>query len=160
MSFVQAVVSRGRDAWDWMHGDLEEFQAHPLYNVVVRTPELRAMGNWFNLTATVPALEPLYPFAIENDFIDGGFWADSARNHTLVPVAICALYVVVVFGLKAWMRERPALRVRRAWMWWNALLSAFSLCGALRMVPHLAVMVYTHGFTASFCSSSAQAYVT
>jgi hypothetical protein len=154
-----AVVSWFRNAWAWVDGDLGEFQAVPLYNAVVMTPELFASGHWFNLSQAAPALDPLYPFAFENDFTSGGKWADFARRHPLVPVAICALYVVVVFGLKAWMRSRPALRVRRAWIWWNALLSAFSWCGALRVVPHLAVMVYTRGFTASFCSTSAQAYV-
>ena len=58
------------------------------------------------------------------------------REQLWVCIPITALYLVLIFGGQAYMRDRPAWDVRRSLICWNWLCSIFSLIGALRVVPH------------------------
>jgi hypothetical protein len=62
--------------------------------------------------------------------------ARRVREQLWVCIPITALYLVLIFGGQAYMRDRPAWDVRRALICWNWLCSIFSLIGALRVVPH------------------------
>jgi hypothetical protein len=62
--------------------------------------------------------------------------ARRVREQLWVCIPITALYLVLIFGGQAYMRDRPAWDVRRSLICWNWLCSIFSLIGALRVVPH------------------------
>ena len=66
-----------------------------------------------------------------------------AKAHPLLPWAICAAYVILVFGGRRAMRDRPKLGLARPLAAWNAGLSLFSFAGACRTVPPL---LYNLGF--------------
>mmetsp|Transcript_46671 Transcript_46671/g.108771 ORF Transcript_46671/g.108771 Transcript_46671/m.108771 type:complete len:311 (-) Transcript_46671:104-1036(-) len=69
-----------------------------------------------------------------------------------LPLALCSLYLIVVFGGIRVMSTRKAVQVKPAWRCWNLGLSIFSLFGALRTVPHLAMLVARHGVHWATCA--------
>ena len=139
----------------WMEAD-RAITNDKLYDLVIIPGEVK--DGLFNVTIARPDAEFLYPFAFENDFRDGGPWSIWARENMHLPFIFVALYVTTVFGGKAWMKGRDAFKLRKYWILWNALLSAFSWCGALRMIPHLVLLVQERSFFTSYCGTSAQTY--
>ena len=112
----------------------------------------------FNTSIAFPKAQVLYPFAFENNFNSGGVWSMWSRTNLHVPFMCVGVYLLVVFGLQAWMSTREKFQVRTCWFYWNTMLSLFSWCGALRMVPHLVALGYHHGLPATYCGNAALTY--
>jgi hypothetical protein len=69
-------------------------------------------------------------------------------DHYEVPAALCLGYLVVIFVLQRAMRERKPFDLSGPLFWWNFLLAAFSILGAIATVPYIALEVL-HGAGAS-----------
>jgi elongation of very long chain fatty acids protein 6 len=101
-----------------------------------------------NVTVWWPSLTPLY-FKSEMEWDQyASFWA---RDNIHLSFVVCIIYVLVIFGIKAFMVKRTPLDIRRFQVLWNFSLSVFSFCGMVRMVPQLVGAVLHLGFRASMC---------
>jgi hypothetical protein len=73
-------------------------------------------------------------------------------------VLLVILYVLVIFGIKAFMEKRKFYDMRVPQMYWNGLLAIFSICGALRMLPYMLAFLYYEGLFAALCTSPVVGY--
>jgi elongation of very long chain fatty acids protein 6 len=112
----------------------------------------------FNVSLAFPQADLLYPFPFENNFDSGGAWSMWSRKNIHVPFICVVVYLFVVFGLKGWMDKRERFQVRTYWFYWNTMLSIFSWCGALRMVPHIAALTYHQGLFSTYCGNAVLTY--
>jgi len=87
-------------------------------------------------------------------------WHEWMADHYSVAVAICVGYVVGVFGIQWFMSDekRKGLELRRPLIIWNVLLAAFSIIGALNVVPaHIAVL-RSEGFDKDMCDTKSEVF--
>jgi elongation of very long chain fatty acids protein 6 len=106
-----------------------------------------------------PALKPLY-FDFETNFdctclpeLYHMYWPH-------IPLAICAVYIVGVFGYEALTKSLGMKPFDLKWPLaaWNLFLSVFSLMGMSRMVPHVIIRLSQHGYYDSVCMDAMQSY--
>ncbi|GFT58071.1 elongation of very long chain fatty acids protein 6 [Trichonephila clavipes] len=64
------------------------------------------------------------------------------------------LYLLVIFGGQAYMKNRPGFEVRKLLAAWNIFLAAFSIFGISRTLPEMMHVLRKFGFTYSACNSS------
>lgn len=76
-----------------------------------------------------------------------------ASNYWTVSLYLSAAYLVMVFGGRLWMKNRPAFDLRRPLCMWNTGLAAFSILGTVILVPNLFHRIYTMGMANSVCFS-------
>ena len=69
-------------------------------------------------------------------------------------VYISIVYIIVILGLKQWMKTRDAYNLRLPMALWSTCLAFFSILGVIRCLPEFITILSTKGFTASFCDSS------
>ena len=91
--------------------------------------------------------------AIEKDFdeIAGLEWIE--RNWTL-SLWCSVIYVIVIFGGKYFMDNRPPFELRRILAVWSATNAAFSILGTARVLPELLYVIDKYGWEYSVCNSS------
>ena len=71
---------------------------------------------------------------------------------TLPFTAYCsAAYLVIVFGLQRYMKNRAAFELRPALALWSASLAVFSLIAAVKLVPERVHVVRQYGWADSVC---------
>jgi len=109
------------------------------------------------LTPPLPAKCDVMPAGMEEDLaiFDGFYWTRYTSEHWEVPLVACALYIVMIVGLKLYMGPREKYRLQNYVIAWNFGLSLFSLLGLLSCVPKLLfgpAGLYTHGWYTSVCS--------
>jgi len=79
-----------------------------------------------------------------------------AKDHWETPIAACIAYVLMIYGLSAYMKNREPMKLKGIKTIWNFSLSAFSWCGFFVLVNHLLFSehagVFTAGFHASLCT--------
>ena len=61
------------------------------------------------------------------------------------------LYMVVIFGIQAWMETRPRFDLRYQLFVWNVCLAIFSLWGAVRSIEELYYVLKYFGLYPSYC---------
>lgn len=91
-----------------------------------------------------------YVFPFEQAWNESAFlkymlerWTDS--------FVYAAIYVVVVFGGKGYMRTRPRYDLRPALAIWSGTLAIFSILGAVRTLPELVTAINAYGWQYSIC---------
>lgn len=110
-----------------------------------------------HLTRWFPSSKSLF-FNFENQWNYGGPVTLWARDHDYIPIVLVVIYVAVIFGIKAYMKDREFYDMRVPQMYWNTFLAIFSICGAVRMFPFLLTSLYYEGPTATFCTSPVVGY--
>lgn len=76
-------------------------------------------------------------------------WAEQKWNDGTL-LWICAAYLALCFALRPMlMAAKIRYRLQKELIVWNLLLAAFSLAGALRLVPHLLYLIGSRGFYGS-----------
>ncbi|XP_023224874.1 elongation of very long chain fatty acids protein 6-like isoform X2 [Centruroides sculpturatus] len=77
-------------------------------------------------------------------------------NQELWPYTIywSCVYLIVIFSLQNYMKSRSPFRLKEPLVIWNLILAAFSICGTIRMVPGLWILIKDFGFTFSVCNIS------
>uniref|UniRef100_A0A7S1MTL2 Elongation of fatty acids protein n=1 Tax=Neobodo designis TaxID=312471 RepID=A0A7S1MTL2_NEODS len=71
-----------------------------------------------------------------------------------LPFYAAFLYVGMVFGGQAWMKDRAAFNLKPLFIVWNLILATFSIYGASVSVPYLFDHLTTRGFRFTVCHSS------
>ncbi|KAL6047976.1 Elongation of very long chain fatty acids protein [Balamuthia mandrillaris] len=92
-------------------------------------------------------------------YIDFPQLAEWMRNNLHIPVLISLAYVVVIFALKRFMRDRKPYSLRTALILWNAFLALYSLISAVVVMPVLLSEVWELGFVGELCSVSTERYL-
>lgn len=85
-------------------------------------------------------------------------YADFARDHSILPFAICAGYLIFCFGGQYIMKDRKRFDLRYPLAYWNLLLSVFSFMGMLRTVPHLVHNLTHLSFEDTICLPADQSF--
>ncbi|KAK1124134.1 hypothetical protein K0M31_007158 [Melipona bicolor] len=66
----------------------------------------------------------------------------------------CGIYVILIFGGKCYMSNRPKFNLRGPLALWSGLLATFSIIGFSRTVPELFHVLEQYGFYHSVCTPS------
>jgi elongation of very long chain fatty acids protein 6 len=110
----------------------------------------------------VSGREDLLTMEVLNNFIeehtDWRSWAAWMSDHYSVAYGICAAYVVVIFGIQWLMKDEKikGFELRKPLIIWNILLAAFSIIGALNVVPAHFATLMTHGLAADMCTTTSE----
>lgn len=64
------------------------------------------------------------------------------------------LYILVIFGTKYYMQDKPRFRLRNLLIVWNLGLSAFSVIAFVRSIPEFIHIIWNHSFYHSACVPS------
>ncbi|XP_027733842.1 elongation of very long chain fatty acids protein 3 [Empidonax traillii] len=67
---------------------------------------------------------------------------------------VAAIYLILVFGIQHFMKERRAYHLRTPLTLWSFGLTLFSVIGAWRVWKQIAFLLLTKGFKQSVCSRS------
>ncbi|XP_045187612.2 elongation of very long chain fatty acids protein 6-like [Mercenaria mercenaria] len=101
-------------------------------------------------------LDPInmsYVFSVEKSFDTRAFY-DYMLQHWSDSLVYSAIYLVVIFGGKAYMANRKKFELRPYLAVWSGLLAVYSILGTIRTVPELIWALSHHGFEYSYCNNS------
>ncbi|XP_014677095.1 PREDICTED: putative fatty acid elongation protein 3 [Priapulus caudatus] len=73
------------------------------------------------------------------------------RGHWHYSVYASIVYVVAIFALQDWMKNRPKLELRLPLVFWSSALALFSIVGGLRQFPDFRYTVTSFGIDFSLC---------
>ena len=102
-------------------------------------------------------------FAFERKFFMKKVLLEKKNYYThnwSICFAYALAYVLTIYSVQRFMKNRDKLVCRRALIAWNFVLASFSLFGAIRVLPEFFYFVNKEGFEGSFCNSSWQFGVT
>ncbi len=86
----------------------------------------------------------------EKNFSEEAFGKWMTKNWCL-SIYFAAVYVLVIFIGKHYMKSRPRFNLRPALVLWNTTLAIFSILGAAYSVPEAVFVVQNHGWAFSIC---------
>lgn len=101
--------------------------------------------------AVMPPFRHKYPLAFEDAFTTEGTFEWYRENWTITGW-ISLVYVIVIFGIQRYMRDRPRYELRKLLVTWNILLAVFSGFAMVRLVPELFYVWYHLGWKGTFCN--------
>lgn len=110
------------------------------------------------LFQSIPTLSNFYTnFEANYDVDPLNQW--SKDTWPAVPLALCAVYLVAIFGGQWYMKDKkPFGDTNRAFLAaWNLFLSLFSFFGMVRTVPHLFHDLSTLPYASTVCNGPAEA---
>ena len=85
---------------------------------------------------------------------NGFLWTRWTSQNWQIPLTACVLYILMIFFLRNFMRDRKPIRLTPVVICWNFGLSLFSMVGMYYCVPHLLYGpqgVVRYGLYASVC---------
>jgi hypothetical protein len=90
------------------------------------------------------------PYSFEK--IDYPLWKHFMSVNWKFPIYASAVYVIVIFSLQFFMRNRQPLKLQTPLFLWNLGLGVFSIMGFVRIAPELfQVLASPNGFHRSVC---------
>ena len=95
-----------------------------------------------------PWMEPFYT-QFEKDF-DVRPWFMFVFEYWWIPVVSILAYGAMIVAVPKMTKNNP-VKCDKALAYWNAFLAAFSIMGAVRIVPHLGWFMATHSFKDTVC---------
>ncbi len=72
-------------------------------------------------------------------------------DYWTISILASVLYLVVIFGIQRWMRDRKPYDLRYPLFMWNLGLAVFSILGSHRTFAELLFVLREHGFEHSVC---------
>lgn len=78
-------------------------------------------------------------------------WFDSVKH--VAPVS-AVIYIILTFGVRSYMQNRPGYQLRGPLFCWNVALAVFSIIGTIRTVPIFVDVLSNEGWMYSICNSS------
>lgn len=78
------------------------------------------------------------------------------REHYEIPVALCLLYVVFIFGTKYLMKKREPFDLTILLGFWNVGLALFSITGAIYVLPPIIQNALEKGMSADMCDLTSE----
>ncbi len=102
-----------------------------------------------NLTQAV-APKYLYMFEFEEKFVHSKT-RELMLNYWTSAFYMCALYVLLIFSIQSYMKNRPKYNLKKVLVVWNTCLAVFSIIGASRTLPELIHVLSNFGIYHSVC---------
>jgi len=62
-----------------------------------------------------------------------------------------AIYLIVIFAGRQYMKSRPPFQLRKALFLWNVFLAVFSIMASCRFIPEILYNVQEYGFRSTVC---------
>ena len=122
---------------------------HPCTGIVRRkNPRSSLLVHPKVMSSNVYQYQTVFPFESSIAYHDLRIWL---RRNQHIPFIIIAIYLVMVFGIKKWMRDRKPFKLTGVLVVWNLSLSMFSMIGSLRTIPQILHTVRSHGIHYSLC---------
>eukprot|EP00929_Paragymnodinium_shiwhaense_P001237 TRINITY_DN101463_c0_g1_i1.p1 TRINITY_DN101463_c0_g1~~TRINITY_DN101463_c0_g1_i1.p1 ORF type:complete len:394 (+),score=75.31 TRINITY_DN101463_c0_g1_i1:89-1183(+) len=99
------------------------------------------------------------PFALpfEKAFF-GPDWTRMTRACYWIGHATAVLYLIGMWAGEKAMKDLKPFDLKAPLNLWNLFLAVYSLCGAIRTVPHLLASISTYGVDYTLCRAAAAAY--
>lgn len=87
------------------------------------------------------------------EVIDELYWNDLFKTYWMFPFVSGSVYLIVIFALQRFMRNRKPLQLKRSLLVWNIIIGLFSILGFIRTFPELYGIVTSrpNGFYRSVC---------
>ena len=82
---------------------------------------------------------------------DHEWWAVWSSKYWLISGIFATIYVIVIHGLKKWMKDRPRYDLRNFLFFWNVSLALFSMIGSIRTWTEFMYVMNNFGFHSSVC---------
>lgn len=92
------------------------------------------------------------PFSFEENF-DHRPWISWFENNWTISLWASLIYVVVIFGLKHYMRDKPKVDLRLPLVAWSSCLAVFSVVCMVRLWQEYLLYMGEHGFIGTMCDS-------
>lgn len=84
-------------------------------------------------------------------------WGVYGTTNWHLPVVVGIVYVIAIFGIERWMRDRPAYKLKWPLFLWNTALGIFSIIGFIRTVPEFVhILMGESGFYKAICYRCAE----
>jgi hypothetical protein len=80
------------------------------------------------------------------------------ESQPLLPIVVCALYAILIFGGQYLMENSESWKWRRSMAAWNLFLSVFSGIGMLRTLPQLLHNLATMSVRDNLCRDPRETY--
>jgi len=110
-------------------------------------------GNWWQVQE-VPTFDNIstkgYEFEKAVDYTAVHQWYQTNWN---LSVYLAILYVILVFGGQAYMKDKPRYTLQKPLICWNILLASFSIFGTIRIWSVMFDLYNLHGFKGTVCNS-------
>lgn len=94
-----------------------------------------------------------YVFKFEETF-DRDYTRQWMRSNWIISLLVGILYVAGAFSLKAFMKTRTPMKLRRFLIVWNWTLAVFSVMGFARTFPEFFHVLTKYGYHFSVCNRS------
>ena len=110
-------------------------------------------GNWWQVLEvnTVDNLTTKgYAFEKAVDYTAVHQWY---QQHWDWSVWFAVIYVILVFGGQAYMKDRPRYTLQKPLICWNIMLAGFSIFGTVRIWSVMFDLYKLHGFKGTVCNS-------
>jgi len=91
-----------------------------------------------------------------HDFMDVCTWMS---ERMWICFAIAGFYIVSIFGIQKYMKNRPKFNLKYTMAAWNLLLAIFSFCGACRTLPTLINLYNKVGVYGILCENGLNEWV-
>ncbi len=72
-------------------------------------------------------------------------------NHWWAGYVAVVIYLVTIFGLQNYMKNRKAFDLKHELFWWNTVLGVFSIAGFSRSAPEFFQGLWQRGFQNHLC---------
>jgi elongation of very long chain fatty acids protein 6 len=100
-----------------------------------------------------------YPFLLDFERkFDSPDYVGSLRNwmntNWTNSIMYALIYILIIFGGKAYMANRDRFELRGILAVWNMILAIFSIVGTFRLMPEMYHALSNHGFEYSICNNS------
>lgn len=90
-----------------------------------------------------------YHFPFEE--VDPYYWYSLCKDNWQMPFYFGAVYIMVIYGIQAYLKNRQAFELRMPLFWWNLSLGVFSIFGFVRIFPGFLKALDQFGFYSSIC---------
>ena len=109
---------------------------------------------WSNSSSVIwypEIINELPPYEFE--IIDGVWWYAVFCKYYMASVALTALYLISVLGIKKFMEKRAPLALTQVYFTWNVLTVLFSIVSLSRIIPDFIFATKEHnGFIQGLCT--------
>lgn len=101
----------------------------------------------YNASSPVPQ-----PFEFEK-IVDKNNRIRWMQNNWHQSIYWSIFYIIVIFSIQRYMKNRPPLELKTPLIIWNIGLALFSIAGTIRMLPGFLHIINEFGFTFSICDN-------
>lgn len=111
-----------------------------------------AVASNSNMRQNITSVTPIYSFVFnfERKFSPekARAWMDSNWTNGFY---FCGIYLLLVFSLKHYMKNRDRFNLRKILITWNTMLAVFSFVGSARTLPEMLHVISNYGLYHSVC---------